>query len=304
MPNALQAQVQASIAPSDSAIQLLIEPDPAGAPDLDIHLLLYPAVGAYLAASAGVVRYGNNKSVPVAGGVITFSGSSKASLPKLPTVDNPVFMVLYSFDTQGQPIPISVQFDRLTGAVEASAECYAAVAYTTYKTTARELIYTPLTESLGQGTRTTFGVICAYYPPRSQVIYEVQPFSSDDGNVEVEVYRIVSGAVTNNDGEFEKPPSYPASGAYPDKTLVLDTSQTLETERVHEIGYMDQRGRAWVRSLFVPTKEPYVGDGEYAPNKSCKVSTIPPDLFSKELIAKATNWVKQRGYGCKGGSGA
>jgi hypothetical protein len=67
---------------------------------------------------------------------------------------------------------------------------------------------------------------------------------------------------------------------------------------------MDQRGRAWVRTHQVQTKEPYVGDTAYAPTKECKVSTIPPDLFSEDLIAKATNWVKQRGYGCKGSSGA
>jgi hypothetical protein len=152
--------------------------------------------------------------------------------------------------------------------------------------------------------RTTFGVIAAYYPPRSQVVHQVQPFGVEEGNVEVELYRIVSYSVTNNDGEFENPPGYPADGSYPDRPLVLDTSQTLQTERAHEIGYMDQRGRAWVRSLFVPTVEPYIGDSNYAPTKFCKISTVPPDLFDKELIAKAANFVKSRGYGCKGGAGA
>jgi hypothetical protein len=56
-----------------------------------------------------------------------------------------------------------------------------------------------------------------------------------------------------------------------------------------------------VRSVHVPVKEPFIGDKTYTPKKECRSSPVPPDLFSKEQIAKAANFVKSRGYGCKGG---
>lgn len=305
MTRPLQTQVSAGFSAGDgSSIELLIENDPGAYIDTDVHLLLFPAVDAFLAVSAGSIRKSGTKVVDVPQGVAIFSGGSSASLPKRPKGDTPTFQTLYSFDTQGNPSAIGFTYDSTQGALVANSECYAAVAYTAYKSEAMRLTYTPLVERLGAGVRTTFGVVAAFYPPRSQTIYQVQPFNVDEGNVEVELYRIVSYAVTNNDGEFERPPNYPASGAYADRDLVLDTSQTLETERVHEIGYMDQRGRAWVRSLYVPTKEPYIGDAEYKPTKVCKVSTIPAGLFGKDLIARAANFIAQRGYGCKGGTGA
>lgn len=305
MPTKLQAEARVSFASTTGdSPPLLIERDANAYADLDAHLLLYPAVDAFLATSAGTVRKGSVRNVEVGAGIVVFSGSATAQLPKPPTAENPTFQVLYSFDRKGQSRPTSIALDAVTGELKADAEVYAAVAHSPYKSRALELIYTPLTERLGTGVRTTYGVIAAYYPPTSQAIYQVEPFDVDQGNVEVELYRIVSYSVTNNDGEFELPPNYPADGAYPDRSLVLDTSNTLQTERAHEIGYMDQRGRAWVRSLNVPTLEPYVGSVDYKATRHCKVSSIPEGLFDKELIARASNFVKSRGYGCKGSSGA
>ena len=293
MSRPVQALAEVRFAPDASTedLRLDIEPDLGGAADLDVHLLLFPAVDAQISADFGSVRFGNSKTVGVPPGIIEINGGTSARMPKIP-IENPTLRVMRASDASGAAKPIAIGLEG-NGVIRASAECYAAISYTAYKARGREIIYTPQTS----GGVTTFGSIVAFYPPRSQTVYQVGAFDIDNGNVEVELYRIISHAVTTPDGEFEDPN---ADGSYSGASLKLDMSTHLRTERVHEIGYMDQRGRAWVRSIHVPIKEPFVGSAGYTPAKECRTSPVPPDLFTKEQIARAANFVKQRGYGCKG----
>lgn len=298
MPTPLQTQVLPSFADGGRGIQLLIEPDPSGAADLNVHLLLFPALDAQLVVDVGAVRFGNTKTVDVPGGVVEFTGSSVAALPKIPSEATPEIRVLRASDADGNAKSVGISYDAGTGELRASAECIGAVAYGRYKTRAREIIYTPLSENLGGGSRTTYGTIVAFYPPRSQTVYEVLPFDADQGNVTIELYRVVSNTVVTVDGEFERPPDYPASGAYPDAALELDTSTSMETQRVHEIGYMDMRRKfGWVDVFYQPTLEPYVGTPSYTPTKRLIESTLPADRFSPEEIAAAKNFIAGRGFG-------
>src|SRR5262245_61868419 len=98
MTSPVSAQVQAAFADSDASAQPLIEAEVGTFSDGDRHLLLFPAVGASLAASAGSVRRGLAKTVDVPGGMLTFQGSETAQLPKLPAIENPTFEVLFAFD--------------------------------------------------------------------------------------------------------------------------------------------------------------------------------------------------------------
>lgn len=302
----LQAQVQPAFSPDGGAgvsIPLQIIGDAGAYGDNYIHLLLIPAVGATISVDVGRVEAREVKPVTVAGGVVTFGGSDTASLPALPGAKFPSLRVLYSFDTSGNLSPNSVTYDNVSNTLRLLRPAHAAVAYGEYETTGRVLLYTPETQTLGKGTLQKFGVIAAFYPPSSQVIHQVEPPTFDNGNIEIELYRRVSGAVTTPDGEFEKPPSYPTTGTYPDRSLVIDVSTSLLTERVHEIGLMDGSGRAWVRNFFVPVKEPYVGDVTYANNLlntlQYKESTLPVGQFSSELILKAKSFIAQKGYGKK-----
>ena len=282
MSRAVQALVEVRFA-ADAAtddIRLEIEPDLGGYADFDVHLLLFPAVGAELRADFGSVRYGNTKTVGVPPGIIEINGGTTARLPKPPS-ENPTMRVMRASDASGADKSVSIAMDA-NGIIRANADCYAAISYSAYKTRAREIIYTPQMS----GGLTTFGSIVAFYPPRSQTVYQVGAFDIENGNVEVELYRITSNAVTTNDGEFEKPTN--PDGSYTGASLKIDMSSHLETERVHEIGYMDQRGRAWVRAIHVPIKEPFVGNAGYTPTKTCRVSPVPPDKFTKEQIAKAS----------------
>jgi hypothetical protein len=295
-----QAQVTAGFDSANSAsnIGLSIENDP-GLFNVDaIHLLQFPDVGASLFTDVGKVEAGSSKAVPVNGGVLQFSGGTEASLGKVPN-SPPTFKTLFAIPVTALPKGGSVSFtyDGTHGVLRANVPCYAAVAYGKYETQARQLRYYPATEALPSGgVSTTFGFVVAYMPPNSVSVFQVEPFNVDDGNSEFELYRIVSDAVTTRDGEFEKPPSFPSSGTYPAKTTVVDTATFVQTERVHEIGLMDNKGRAWVRTFFVPNLEPYIGDVAYKPTKTLKSAT-PPSNFSPDLVLAAKQAVAKRGQG-------
>lgn len=302
MPTPLQTQATLAFAPDAGGdLQLVIEQETGRFfSDLDAHLLLFPAVEAQLSVDVGSVRFGINKTVDVAPGVVEFTGSSVARLPKIPSEATPEIRVLRASDANGNAKSIGISYDAGTGELRASAECIGAVAYGRYKTRAREIIYTPLSENLGGGSRTSYGTVVAFYPPRSQTVFQVQPFNVDIGQVQIELYRVVSNTVVNHDGEFEKPPNYPASNAYPGKALDIDISTSMETERVHEIGYIGQTGYAWVQPLHVRILEPYISDTAYEPAKRFIENTLDPKKYPADMISKAKNFIASRGFGQKG----
>jgi hypothetical protein len=277
---------------------LTIEGDPGIYFDSDIRLLLFPGSYTAINTNIGSVRTGFTKTVEVPPGVLQFGGGSTAQLPKKPVHSNPQFKVLFAFDLKGVPLDISVSNNG--AAVNASKDCHAAVAYSGYLSSGLQLIYSPGVEAGIYGSSISYGVVAVYKAPSSIITHQVQPSSIEAGNVETELYRIVSYAVTTPEGEFEAPPGYPSTGTYPNKTLKLDVSTSLRTERVHEIGYMDSLGRGFVRSFHVTKLEPYIGDGNYTIPLVCKESTLPQDQYSRDVIAKAKDFVKSRNLGCKG----
>jgi hypothetical protein len=294
----LQAQVTASFRPGGGLgeIPLAISGDPGLYTDSNIHLLLTPNVAASVAANVGSVTLGGSKVIDVAGGVITFNDSETATLPYVPTGALPEFATLFAFDSVGLPVSVSVFYDAAGLAVRASRKFTGAVAYTAYQTTARILTYTPLTEPFGKGARTTYGVIAAYYQG-ALVIHEVQPPNILESNAVIELYAILSYSVTTRDGEFEIPPGYPNTFTYPSSALELDTSLVAKNERVHEVGYINERGFCWVETKNVVIREPYVGVGGYKPVKSKRTATLDPAKYPSDIISKAADFIASRGLG-------
>lgn len=297
MTNKLQTSVTPAFAnpESNSSIQLVIQNDFGVYGDTDLHLLLFPAVGAQLACSDGSVKYGQRVPFDVPGGIAQFSNSDTSNLPYQVGGTAPEMQVLYAFNATGSPFnPGIAQLP--DSSLKASAPCSAAVKYGPYTTFANELIYTPGEELLGAGgVKAIFGVIAAYYQG-AQTLFQTTPFNTNGGNAEYELYRIFSYVVTNLRGEFEKPPLYPANGVYPDKPLVIDITSSIMTERVHEIGYMDATGRGWVREYGTPNLEPYTGDLTYKPAKQKRVTTLGAQ-FPKELQMKAQAFIASRNLG-------
>lgn len=303
----IQASTTASFGGTGSGVDgvnLTIENDPGSFSGADeVHLLLFPAVGASLRASKGTVSgFGTAKPVRVPGGVVTMSGTT-ASLPKRADVTVPILKVEFAADKAGNAIDPGIVYDPANNTMTAAVECTAAISYSPYETMGLPFSYYPELETSsvggtgGSGSVAIFGTVIAFYPPDNITTFDVEAFNFDAESL-YEMYRIVSNTVTTIDGEFEKPPNFPTSGAYPDKPLVLPTINFLETERVHEIGYMDIRGNAPVRFLSVPILEPYVGasyQNYRPPSKRIVESPLPAEKFSQDLILRAKNSIATRG---------
>lgn len=297
MAQNLQAEVSAQFGVDGSRVNLSIENDPGATfvPLGDVPLLLFPAVDAFIATNVGTVRFGSNRAVNVPGGIVQISGGNETSLPKRGDAASPTLKVLHAFDTTGAPTGIGLSYDPATNIIRADKNCHAAISYTPYRTFARELIYRPVIDS----SSSTYGVISAFYPPSSMTIFEVQPFGVDTGNSIFELYRIVSESVTTPDGEFEKPPGWPTSGAFPGNPIpALNPMIAAVFQRVHEIAQMDSTGRVWVETYFHPNLSPYQSDVAYKPVKRLVESNVPTSRgFSTDIILKAKNEVSRRGQG-------
>jgi hypothetical protein len=295
----LQAQVTAPFRIAGAGqIPLAIQGDPGFYADSDIHLLLTPNVAAYVAASAGKVVLGGSKVIEVPGGTVSFTDSDSVQLPSFPTESSPKFEMLFGFDSTGNPVNVSAFYDSPAFAVRASRKFTGVIGYTAYKTTARILTYTPLIKPATVGGRTTYGVIAAYYQG-AMVTHQVEPSTILKGVAPQEFYRIYSYKVVNHDGEFEMPPTYPASGAYPDRGLVIDTDG-WKFERPHEIGYIDDKtGWVTVEQISVQLLEPYTGPSFYVPTKFNRVAKLDPEKYPPDVIATAYDFVKSKGLGKK-----
>lgn len=300
MPDVVTASTVARFA-GHGSIALSIEPDPGVYSDGLVHLLLHPAIepiGVY--TNVGEVRRGDAKPVTVPGGIVRFGGSALASLPKRPVYSTPDFETLFAFDLEGLPTGISLSYDGEANALSAGKDCHAAVKYSSYVSESRRLTYAPKVTPLRTGTRVEYGVIAAFHAPtKSMVVYEVPSPEAGADTTDVELYRIVSQVVTTPDGEFEKPPGYPASGVYPDlaPSTTIDVSVALLTERAHEIGFMTPNGTAYVRTYFQPVLEPYVGSSTYKRKTVCRVSPLG-DQYPQELRLRALSYIKSRNLGC------
>lgn len=276
--------------------------------DGNIHLLLLPNVPATIVADVGKIILGASREYEVPGGILQFSNSASSSLPVAPMLETPQFKTLFAFDSEGQNLGVNgvgASWDADSQQVRLSRAMTGAVRYSKYKTTAQAFAYQPETQALGQGTSTTYGVICAHHLG-TIVIHEVQPPTIDRGNAMIELYRRFDYKVTNRDGQFEKPPNYPASGAYPPTasapgaSLVIEVDGSNQVERVWEIGYIDEQGRGWVQTPNVSILEPYVGIGSYSPTIACTIASLDPEKYPPELIARAQDFIKSKNLGCKG----
>jgi hypothetical protein len=255
-------------------------------------LLLISPVSCQLAVSAGSITRGGLVAFPVPPGVITFGGGNTSSLPRVPQ-GSPVFKTLFAFTPTGNLTTMSCHYDHDTYQVVANKACHAAVSYSAYTAKAQELSYTPLVS----GGVTLYGVVAAFAPPSSMTTYQVQP--TNEHMVSLEIYRIVSDVITNGDGQFELPNDYPTGGNYtnPANPMVIDVSNSLKTERAHEIGTLGLGGAVGVRKYFVPIYAPFTGTA-YKPKLRCVNSTLPKELSARE-VAAAKDAIAKAGYGCK-----
>jgi len=78
---------------------------------------------------------------------------------------------------------------------------------------------------------------------------------------------------------------------------VLDVDGSTQFERPHEVGYINERGYAWVESPNVNILEPYVGAGSYTPTMAVRIATLDANKYPPDIIAKAKDFIKSKGLG-------
>lgn len=137
----------------------------------------------------------------------------------------------------------------------------------TYTTTYRLYTYEPLVEVAqgGAGVKTTRGFVAAFENGNSAV-YEI-PTPTQEDKDDKEFYRVVSEAVINEEGAWEKPdgwtgqpgsPTFEAGEPDPNKA-------SLTHERVSETGYLTSQGSIYIRRNYVRTEAPYALSYSYKP---------------------------------------
>lgn len=294
MTDRVTASVVGSFPGRGEGAEISITPDIGIYNDSDLHFLIHP-VSAGARATKGEVIRGDTKEIEVPSGALTFSGGRTAHLPLRPVGGVPTFKIEYAVDEDGDGLSVGLSYNGASNTLTATREFHGVVSYSEYPSLSRKLAYRPASSPLpGGGVKVDFGSIIGFVRPRSFIVYPVTPFQIINGNAVYELYRIVSYTVTTPEGEFETPPNYPTNGNYPDLPS-LDISVSLQTKRTHQIGYMDESGRGWVNSYYVPAIAPYVGDGNYVIPTTSEVATI--SQFPRNLQQKALDFIASKGLG-------
>lgn len=243
-------------------------------------LKLYPAVFAKVVASVGTVVRGSSQFEEIEDEAILFSGGRTASTRR--PVIQLATLVTYgaTFDREGNFINPS--FSIVDGVLTASEETFGSVIIN-YRTSFLQIDYEGEDTSGGQGLAFSLGTVLAFFNG-SVAKLTIRPgdFLEDEGTV---LYEIVSEAVANEDGLFEKPPDWtgqPGSPTFPGGDPNPNNANQLH-ERVHETGYLTEQSSFFKRVQFVPPAKPFTGSG-FAEVKKLRVATVGAGGLTQEQL--------------------
>ena len=256
---------------------------------------LFPDVRARVTATSGSVE--EERGGRVLRDVmdsITFNGSDTAS------AEYPVEELVSSeafgdqLDEQGRPTSVTLYADPDTKKLRASKPCYASF-LVKYNTSYRQYYYvypdpdgaygnyTQLA-SFYEGGVQFLGKILAFYEGATASL-KVEQLQFDQSGQQPgsyrELYRVTSEYVADSDGAWEVPPGWPGENTYGTGEEGPDNSSYQQLQRVHEIGYMDDRGRVDIRPFTVLIEQPYGGSSGYRPSYTLTTSgSVPSEILS------------------------
>lgn len=234
-------------------------------------LRLYPAVNALVRASVGQAIKGPNFGEEIEDEPILFSGSNSASTRRPLVRLRSIVSYGATFDRDGTSINPSYSVEG--GQIVASEPSVYGSVIVNYQTSFKQIDYTGEDTSGGQGLSFNLGTVLAFFNGSvAQLQITPTDFEEDAGVV---LYEVISEAVANQEGLFEKPPGWtgqPGSPTFPGgEPDPLEPNQLHE--RIHETGYMTPQGSVFTRQQFVPPAKPFTGSG-YADVKSLRVATV------------------------------
>lgn len=277
---------------------LSLENDPAAFVGFDgVALILTDNIShgsLQLLATVGSVQIINTSTKHIKASYTTISGQQTYSLP-YPGVS---VEIVLAFNAEEAPIPypgvgITYSADQKTAIF--SVPFYGIIKVGEYDQPVSVLKYFPLIESLGAGTKVTYGRVAAYKAGQLAVV-EPQPFNVKNGEDEFEIYRVESKGLINDKGAWEYPNGWPNNPSYPNGAEAPKPRVGVVTTRVHEIGLIAASGYFYSRAYDVPVNRPYFGDSAYQPVKEVVkgngLSKLPMDLQ-----LKAQQIIQQRGKG-------
>ena len=266
-----------------------------------VYLRLYPPVLAMLRATIGSVCQLGVRSETVTGEAVLFRGTDTASTAKLVSGGLGVEYAGLTFDADGQPVEVSITADA-SGGLRASKAFYGA-AICSYTSEYRLLKYSyEVTALTGGGARITGGSVLAFYG--GQVAsYDLPAPDLPQAQPDLaELYRIVSYTILQKESEYEKPPGWPDSGGYPAYGLPVSAGPDpdkdwIQSERVHEIGWIDGYCRLSTHRNPIQPAKPFVGSTSYKIPTETKMtddSTLQQQGFSLACIAQAHQQLQDR----------
>ncbi len=243
-------------------------------------LKLYPAVNAIVRASVGTAVRGSSQFEEIEDEALLFSGSRTASTRR-PVIQLATLVTFgATFDREGNNINPS--FSIVDGVVTASEETFGSVIIN-YRTSFRQIDYEGEDTSGGQGFTFDLGTVLAFFNGSvAQLTIAPGDFDEDEGRV---LYEVISEAVANEDGLFEKPPGWtgqPGSPTFDDGEPDPTNANQLH-ERVHETGYMTEQSSFFKRTQFVPSAKPFVAEG-FAEVKKIRVATVGAGGLTEEQL--------------------
>jgi hypothetical protein len=237
---------------------------------------LYPGIReAKIVTNIGTVTKRSIHVQTVDREVLQFSGgqSSNGQFPILDLTDVTIFGS--TFDVEGNDI--SPSFFAKDGQLQSTEPVYGAVEIS-YNTTYLELDYegetTTITGNIGAGQQTFLGTILAFHEGAvATLALDPSDFVGDEGT---EIYRVISEAVANADGLWEKPVGWtgrPGSPTHPDGEP--DGAQGNQLiERVHEQGFVTARNSIFVRSQNIPFAQPFETSRSFTRVFKIRVNTV------------------------------
>lgn len=268
-------------APFGSILVTMIDNIPGGAPSL------HATVGELLVLGVGAKRVKET--------FVNLSGEESYDLPNRSCT----FHIEFAFDEDGARGTPDYSIDP-DGTVHFSKKVWGLAKVGAYDQRVTYLAYKPFSRGDSTvGLSSEYGVIAAYKRGTLATL-EMSPITINNGEEELEIYRIESKILVNPEGAWEYPEGWPDSPNYPGYSGIKTPKPRIGvvTTRVHEVGLVSPRnGYIYVRKFSHSWQQPFFGNISYKP----KYELVHGDGLEKlkgidiNIYLRALEFIKQRG---------
>jgi len=292
MAQVLSTSQQVSFGVGDGRVPLRWTPHFGNCVSTDIAascFRLYPDVEAIARVSIGDLEYTGRRGQEYKTEYITFNDSDSANTQYTPIAGSVDVDLSFAFDSNGDVlVDISFHHNADTGEIVASAKFTGAIRVE-YITAYRIYSYKPYVDRLGTGISSgyyaEYGTLVAFYQGNITT-YTIEPPEVTHPQRHTELYRVVSKYITNENGAWEYPDTWPA-GTWPDAGAPADGDALSIHERVHEVGYLQlyASGNVQFNKYLARNEQPKVAIPTYSPSYEAK--------WTGDNILDSSDWSRE-----------